>query len=129
MPWDGCTSTTTRRHQGESSYSALSTAAVLAANIKASAGQVYSIQCFNNGANEVFIRLYNQTGSPGTGDAANILWRGMIPGDAAGNGFAIVFPKGKVFSNGIGVRVSGAVADNDNTALAANELMVNVGYK
>lgn len=114
---------------GWTPYSALSTGAVLAAELKASAGQIGSLQCFNNGAAEVFIRLYDQTGAPGTGDAANIVWRGMIPGDAAGAGFAVSIPIGIVCGTGIGVRVSAAVADNDATALTANEVMVNVQYK
>jgi hypothetical protein len=113
---------------GSSSYSALSTAAVLTAEIKGSAGKVYSLQLFNNGANEVFVRLYNQTGAPASTDAANIVWRGMVPGDAAGAGFVVQFPKGKQFATGIGIRVSGAVADNDTTVLAANEVMANVDY-
>lgn len=114
---------------GASAYSALSTAAVLTAEIKGSAGQVYSLQCFNNGANEVFARLYNQTGAPGSGDAANIIWRGMIPGNAAGAGFAVSIPVGIACATGIGIRVSGAVADNDTTVLAANEVQVNVQWK
>jgi hypothetical protein len=112
-----------------SSYAALSTAAVLAAQVKGSAGVVYDLQCFNNGANEVFIRLYNQTGAPASTDTANIIWRGMVPGNAAGTGFTVSFPGGRVCGTGIGVRVSGAVADNDTTALSANEVMVNIGYK
>lgn len=114
---------------GESNYSFLSTAAVLAAEIKGSAGQVYDIECFNRGANEVFMRLYNQTGAPGSGDTANIVWRGFIPGNAAGAGYVIPIPKGRVFSTGVGIRVTGDVADNDNTALAANEVACNIGYK
>jgi hypothetical protein len=114
---------------GWTPYSALSTGAVLTAEIKGSAGQIGSLQCFNNGANEVFIRLYNQTGAPGSGDAANIIWRGMIPGNAAAAGFVVTIPIGIACATGIGVRVSAAVADNDTTALTANEVMVNVQYK
>ncbi len=114
---------------GVNSWSQLSTAAVLAAVIKATPGQVYSLECFNNGAEEVFIRLYNQTGVPGVGDAAAILWRGMIPGSTTGSGFTASIPVGRAFSAGIGIRVSGAVADNDATVLAANQVIVNVGYK
>jgi hypothetical protein len=114
---------------GATPYAALSSAAVLTAEVKSSAGQVYAIQGFNNGANEVFIRLYNQTGAPASTDGANIVWRGMIPGNAAAAGFSIPIPPGIACATGIGVRVSGAVADNDTTALAANEVMVNIQYK
>lgn len=114
---------------GTTPYAALSTAAVLTAELKGAAGQVYSLQCFNNGANEVFIRIYNQTGAPASTDGANIIWRGMIPGNAAAAGFVVSIPVGIACATGIGIRVSGAVADNDTTVLAANEVFVNVQYK
>lgn len=114
---------------GESSLSALSTAAVYTAEVKGSAGQIYSVDIFNKGAAAVYARLYDQTGAPGTGDAANIIWRGIVPGNTAGAGFIRTWPKGKSCATGIGIRVSGAIADNDATALAANEVTINVGYK
>jgi hypothetical protein len=113
---------------GTSSYSALSTAAVLTAEIKGSAGKVFSVQIFNINAAARYVRLYNQTGAPASTDAANIVWRGIIPGNTAGAGFVVQFPKGKQFATGIGIRASAAVADNDTTALAANELTSNVDY-
>lgn len=110
-------------------YSAISAAAVLSAEIKASPGQVFDIQAFNKTATPVYVRLYNQTGVPATTDTANIVWRGMVPGDTAAAGFSIIFPKAKVFATGIGIRVTAAAADNDATALTANDVMVNLGYK
>lgn len=114
---------------GESNYSALSTAAVLTAQIKGSAGQVYDVQIFNTGAAAVFARLYDQTGAPASTDGANIVWRGIVPGNTAGAGFVVTFPKGRVFTTGVGIRVSGAIADNDATVLTANAVVANVGYK
>lgn len=110
-------------------YTALSTAAVLAPLISANPGQVTGMQAFNNGANEVFVRIYNQATAPAAGDTANIVWRGMIPGNAAGAGFSIPLAAPIQCLTGIGVRVSGAVADNDATVLAANEVMFNLQYK
>ena len=114
---------------GESSLSALSTAAVYTAEVKASAGQIYGVEIFNKGAAAVYARLYNQTGAPGSGDAANIIWRGIVPGSATGAGFVKGWPNGKICATGIGIRVSGAIADNDTTVLAANEVTINVGFK
>lgn len=113
---------------GGSSYSALSTAAVLAAQVKGSAGKVFSLQVFNLNAAARYVRLYDQTGAPASTDGANIVWRGIIPGNTAGAGFVAQFPKGKQFATGIGIRASAAVADNDTTVLAANELTFNVDY-
>lgn len=113
---------------GGSSYSAISTAAVLTAEIKGSAGKVYSLQVFNLNAAARYVRLYNQTGAPASTDGANVVWRGLVPGDTAGAGFVVQFPMGKQFTTGIGIRASAAIADNDTTALAANELLFNVDY-
>lgn len=113
---------------GGSSYSTISTAAVLSAEIKGSAGKVFSIQVFNLNAAARHVRLYNQTGAPGSGDTANVVWRGIVPGNTAGAGFVVQFPMGKQFATGIGIRASTGIADNDTGALAANELTFNVDY-
>lgn len=109
-------------------YSFLSTAAVQAASIKASAGQVYGMQFFNKNAAAIFVRLYDQSGSPVSTDTANIKWRGMVPGQTTAAGFIIPFPVGLTFASGIGIRVTAAVADNDTTVLPANDVMGNVNY-
>ena len=114
---------------GLSSYSFLSTAAVQAAEIKGSAGQVYSLEFFNLNAAARYVRLYNQTGAPAAGDSANILWRGLIPGNTAGSGVVVRWPNGKAFATGVGIRVSAAIADSDATVLGANEIIGNVSYK
>jgi hypothetical protein len=101
--------------------------AVIAAAVKASAGQVYSIEVYNINATAVYVRLYNQTASPGTGDT--VVWSGIVPGNTAGAGFVKSWPQGMAFSTGIGVRVTNAIADTDNTALTANTVMLNVEYK
>lgn len=108
-------------------YSFLSTAAVQAAAIKASAGQVYALHFFNINATPVYVRLYNMTTTPGTGDT--VVYRAIIPGNTAGAGCVVTLPPGVAFGTGIGIRVTGAIADNDNTSLAANTVMGNVFYK
>ncbi len=112
---------------GTTPYSFLSAAAVQAAAIKASAGQVYGLRFFNKGAAPVYVRLYNQTTTPGTGDTP--VYRCLVPGNTSGGGFVDTIPPGVVFGTGIGIRVTGAIADNDATALAANEVLGNVLYK
>ena len=113
---------------GASNYTALSTAAVLAAEIKGSAGKVYSLEVFNINAAARYVRLYNQTGAPASTDTANVVWQGVIPGATTGGGFAITWPLGKQFSTGIGIRASTGIAHNDTGALGANELTFNVSY-
>jgi hypothetical protein len=110
-------------------YTFLSTAAVQAASIKASPGQVYGLAFTNTSATIAYVRLYNQTTSPATGDTANIRFRIAIPGNTAGAGLVLPITQGMEFPTGIGIRVSAAVADNDATALAANAVQGNVFYK
>jgi hypothetical protein len=112
---------------GLSISSFLSTAAVQSTAVKASAGQVYGLRFFNIGAGPVYVRLYNQTTAPGSGDTP--VWRGIVPGNTAGAGFSLTFDKGLAFGTGIGLRVTGAIADNDTTALAANVVIGDVEYK
>lgn len=122
---------TSRPHTsgGQDAYSFLSTAAVQAAAIKASPGQVYELSFTNKNASPVYVRLYNQTGSPATTDAANIKWRFQVPGNTSVGGYIERFEGGLEFSAGIGIRVTAGVADNDATVLSANDVMGNVGFK
>lgn len=128
-PW--LVSDTPSTSGGVSNSSFLSTAAVQSTAVKASAGQVYSIEFFNVGTSPVYVRLYNQATAPGSGDTANIIWRGVIPADSSGLGAGLVkaWEKGLAFSTGIGMRVTAAVADNDATSLSANTVLGNVSYK
>lgn len=112
---------------GLSVSSFLSTSAVQAAQIKGSAGQIYSIEFFNVGAAAVYVRLYNLIGTPATTDTP--IWRGIVPGNTAGAGFVKTWDKGLACSTGIGWRVTGAVADNDATSLTANQVVGNIAYK
>jgi hypothetical protein len=114
---------------GVSVSSFLSTVAVQSTAIKASAGQVYGLQFFNTNAAPRYVRLYNQTASPASTDGANIIWRGVIPGNTTGAGFVVPFDKGLAFSAGIGLRVTTGAADNDAGALGASEVIGNVTYK
>lgn len=111
---------------GLSVSSFLSTAAVQATAVKNSAGQIYSLSFFNKGAAAVYLRLYNMTTTPGTGDT--VIWRAIIPGNTAGAGLVKHFPNGLAFSTGIGFRCTGAIADNDATNLVANEVTGNIEY-
>lgn len=112
---------------GLSTYSFLSTAAVQSANLKASAGQVYSMQFFNLNASPRYVRLYDKASTSSGSDTP--LWRGIIPGNTVGAGFVVSFDKGLACTLGISIRVTAAVADNDTTILGANEIIGNVQYK
>jgi len=114
---------------GRSVYSFLSTAAVQTAQVKGSAGQLYSLEIFNTSATIAYVRIYNQTGAPASTDNANIIARFAVPASTSGAGFVKDWPNGIACSTGIGIRITAAVSDTDTTALAANVVLGNVTYK
>lgn len=48
--------------------------------------------------------------------------------DSDGAGFTFAVPNGIEFGTGITIAGTGLVADNDNTALGGNALIVNLGF-
>lgn len=115
---------------GLTAYSLLNTTAAALTNfIKASVGQIYTLEVFNTSASPVYLRLYNMTTAPASTDGANIIWRGIVPGNANGGGFAIRWIQGLACSTGIAYRATTGSADNDTGALTTSPLTVNAGYR
>ena len=109
---------------GLTPYSSLTSSGVLAVNIKATPGNIYGVEISNSGAAAIYARLYDKATAPGTGDTP--IQRLFIP---AGGNVITDWPNGVSTVNGIGIRVTGASADNDNTAPTATVSLVNVYYK
>ncbi len=108
------------------------TASVLAVNIRASAGRCGYVHVFNNLPDPYYFRLHDQVAAPAAADVATIKYRGMIPGSTGAAGVIIPIPDGIVFAAGIGIRVTGLPADNDNTNVpgtATAVVMVNTGHR
>lgn len=95
--------------------------------IKGSAGQLYSIEAFNNSATVAYVKLYNATSA--TCGSGTVVQRAMIPANASGAGFVIDHSNGIAFSTGITMCVTTGFADSDATAPAANTYIVNAFYK
>lgn len=93
---------------------------------KGSAGQVYHISATNINAAVRYLKFYNSTSA--TVGTTAIVYRMAIPGNTAGSGFTTTFPYGFAFSTGISYALTTGAADNDTGAVAASEIMVNVGY-
>lgn len=112
---------------GITTFRRLATANVNAAIIKAGAGRVYGYTIANPSAAAKFVRLYNKATLPApAADSALIIRTIMIP---AGGIASYHLGAGMAgFTNGIGIAATGAIADNDATALAANDLIIHVDY-
>ena len=96
--------------------------------VKASPGQVYGYEAFNNSATIAYLKVYDTTSlTAGVGTPAA---RHMIPGATSGGaGFTIVSANGRTYSTGITLVVTTGIADNDVGIPAASTYIVNVHYK
>jgi hypothetical protein len=109
-------------------HKTISAATTNATNIKASAGQVYSVQVFNTNASPRYLKLYNKASSPTVGTDVPVKTL-LIPGNANGAGMVLNWDKGLTFTTGIAFALTTGIADTDTGAVAANEIAVNLDYK
>ena len=101
----------------------LSAATTNATNIKGSAGQVYVIALGNN-STIAYLKLYNKATAPVVGtDTPLATYR--IPANGTLN---IAFRAGKIFTTGISYAITGAAADSDTTAVAANQISGSIEF-
>ena len=91
--------------------------------IKASAGQVGGYFISNLVDSPVYVKFYNKATAPTSSDTPVLTL--AIPSSAAANVLGVA---GLQFNTGISWRASTGVADNDNTAPAANQVVANVFY-
>ena len=113
---------------GLTMHKTISAASTNATSVKASAGQVYAIQCSNVNAAARYLKLYNKASAPTVGTDTPVKTL-IIPGNTAGAGFVINFDKGLSFSTGIAFALTTEATDAGTTGVAANELTVNIDYK
>jgi hypothetical protein len=101
--------------------------------VKASAGQLYSIDAYSISASTpAYIKFYNTAqGSVTCGSGTPTFGPYMIPaaGGAAGSGFVMHDTIGFVFSTAITACVTAGIADTDTTAPAASTYVVNIGFR
>lgn len=100
---------------GEIPYHNLSAATTNFTNVKGIACQMYGFDISNTSASIIFVKFYDKATTPATTDTPKRTVQ--IPA----NGTVLrAIPNGMKFVNGFGWAATGAVADNDNTAIAAN---------
>lgn len=106
---------------------AIAPATPAASSVKASAGYLLSVSCFNILATPVYIKLFNAASvTLGTTSAVMNL---MCPGNTAGAGFVTSFAWPVTFSTAIQYAVTGGISLTDNTAITANSVTVNLSYE
>ena len=111
---------------GTTLYTLTLAASTNATNVKASAGQLYSISGFNaSSATPVWISLYNNAGTPTCG--TSIIQQFLIPGSTTGTGFVYDFSSPKAFATGIAFCATTGIAGTGSPA--ATTYVLNIDYK
>jgi hypothetical protein len=109
---------------GDSTFHLVSAATTNATNIKASAGKVTGWYVYNSNASARKVAFHNTAGTPTAG--VSIHSSIVIPGLAAAN---VSFPDGIDFGTGIAITTVTDLTDAGNTAVALNDLIINIYYK
>lgn len=113
---------------GATPYKLVSAATTNATSVKASAGTVYMITASNVNAAVRYLKLYNKASAPTVGTDTPV-FTFAIPGNTAGAGTNIPIPNvGVNFSTGIAFALTTEATDAGTTAVAANEIVVNMAY-
>jgi len=92
--------------------------------VKAFAGGIFDLSISNANAAARFLKLYDKATAPTASDTPLRTYY-LPPASLT----PISIPDGIKFVNGISLRASTLVADNDNTAPTANDVIVNIGYQ
>jgi hypothetical protein len=113
--------------EGWTPYKLNSAATTNATSVKASAAKLGFALVTNTNANECYFKLYNKASAPTVGSDTPVqVW--CIPGNAAGAGAVVPIPEGLAFSTGLAFAITTGATDADTGAVAANEVIVNLGY-
>jgi hypothetical protein len=109
---------------GLTTFHLVSAATTNATNIKASAGQVYGWYIYNSNAAARKVAFHNTAGTPTAG--ASIFFTLVIPATSGAN---VEMSNGIVFSTGIAITTVTDLTDAGATAVALNDLNINIFYK
>jgi len=95
-----------------------------ATSVLDAAGRVYGWYVFNLSAATKYLKLYDLAAAPAVGTDTPVMTIPIPPGGGAN----VWFSGGIAFSTGIAYAITGGVADTDTTALATNDVVLNLLY-
>jgi hypothetical protein len=99
--------------------------------IKGTAGQLYSLYCFNSTNAILYVKLYNATAANVVVGTTTPVMTIPVPGnnDTDGAGVVLTWPNGLAFDTAITIATTTALADNDTGAPGANAMTLAGSYK
>ncbi len=103
---------------GATAFNVTSAASTNSTNIKASAGNVYSVTLINTTATLYYIRFYNLASAPTCSSATGYVYTLPVPASATGAGLTVSMDVGQAFTTGIGYCLTGGPTSTDNTNAA-----------
>lgn len=103
----------------------ISAATTNATSVKAEAGQIYEIWACNINAAARYLKLYN-LGAPPTVGTSTVFRTYTLPPNVP---VFIQMPLGIKMDTGIAFALTTGVAGTDTGAVAADEIVINIGYK
>jgi hypothetical protein len=109
---------------GATVFHLVSAASTNLTNIKSSAGKVTGWYIYNSNGSARKVAFHNNAGTPTAGAA--VYFSAVIPPLSAAN---CPYPAGINFSTGIAISTTTGLADADTTAVALNDLIINIFYK
>lgn len=112
---------------GTTAYKLISLASTNANVVKASGGNLYSLIAIGLTSNVRYLKLYNKATTPVVGTDIPVMAI-PIPTNSQGAGVAIPFSMGVNFTLGIGIAITAGLADNNTTAVLANDVVVNLTF-
>jgi hypothetical protein len=113
--------------EGWTAYKLNSAASTNATSVKASAAKLGFAAITNTNASACYFKLYNKASAPTVGSDTPVQVY-CVPGNTAGTGSFVQIDEGLTFSTGLAFAITTGAADSNTGAVAANEVVVNLGY-
>lgn len=110
---------------GASGYHLVSAASTNAQFIKASAGQVYGWNIYNNATYPIYVKLFNKASAPTVGSDTPVRTIRV----SAGGSSDVSKPVGIVFATGIAICIVADIADLGSSPVAANDCVLDIDWK
>ena len=112
---------------GTTPYKLISLATTNANVVKVTPGNLYSIVAIGLTSIVRYLKLYNKASAPTVGTDIPVMTI-PIPANTQGAGIAIPFSMGVNFPLGIALAITTGSADNNNVAVAAGDVIINLTY-
>jgi len=120
-----------QQNAGATAYHLIAANSTNATLIATGQHTVFSVELGGIGAAPAYVKIYDKATQPVCGTDAPIKTLIIPVASTAANGAGsnVLLPIGIQVQNGLGICVTGGIADSDTTVVAASSFVVNVDYR